>query len=72
MTLDERVAHMEQTVDQLVSIQERSLDLLGLSVEGQRRIAERTARLESTVQEMGDKLNGLIDVVDGFIRGRKQ
>ena len=76
---------MEGNLGRLVAVQDQMMDLLGLSLEGQRRLATRTERmeenmermqgnmqrLETTVQEIGDKLNGLIGVVDDFIR-RKQ
>ena len=62
------------------------MDLLGLSLEGERRLATRVERMEDahakleasvqriseTLQETNEKLNGLIGVVDGFIRGRQQ
>ena len=61
------------------------MDLLGLTVEGERRLATRLARLEeshaefeqnmakisTTVAEIGDKLNALINIVDGSIRGKQ-
>lgn len=49
------------------------MDPLGLTVEGERRLASRmerqeemALRLEATVVEIADKLNGLIGYVDGL------
>lgn len=61
------------------------MDVLGLTLEGERRIATRTERLEETVQQFGEglialreqvheidgKLNALISVVDEMIRRRE-
>ena len=72
MSLEERVDRLENSVSRLVSIQQQTVDVLGLSVEGQRRLAERTERLERSAQETTEKLNALIDVVDGIIHGKQQ
>lgn len=103
MTTEERITRCEENVARLAAVQDQMMDVLGLSLEGERRIATRVERIEEsfqesqermarveqarlefhqefeegmaklreTVQEIGDKLNGLIGVVDGFIRGKQ-
>jgi len=93
MTTEQRIERLEQNVGRLAAVQDQMMDLLGLSLEGERRLATRVERMEAnmermeknmqrieqsdaklreTVQEIGDKLNGLIGVVDGFIRGQQK
>ena len=89
MTVEERLARMEKNLEGLAAVQDQMMDLLGFTIEGERRLATRVERMEeeqekftqgmsefaqgmselrSTVHEIGDNLNGLIGVVDGFIR----
>ena len=98
MTTEERLDRMESNLQHLVAVQDQMMDVLGLSIEGERRLATRVERMEQvqeelqatiqetarqhnetakrhnalaeTVLEIGDKLNALIAVVDGIVRGR--
>ena len=54
------------------------MDLLGMTMEGERRLATRAERqeeahqrLEETVHEIGERLNALIAVVDDLIRRKE-
>ena len=85
MELDDRITRLEVNLGRLAAVQEQMMDLLGMSIAGEQRLAaltdrhestireidDRLNRLTATVQEIGDKLNGLIGVVDGFIRGKQ-
>ena len=64
MTLQEQIDKLQQTVRAIAAVQQESLDVLGMTVESQRRIAARQASLDMTMKEIGDKLNALIAVVD--------
>ena len=48
-----------------------SMEIFGLSLQSQRKIAERTTQTENNLREISDKLNALISVVDGMIRGKQ-
>lgn len=80
-TNQEALARNQQTtarnLETIVRTQQESLDLIGLTVQGQAQIASRQQqmdaaqlRLDQTVAEIGDKLNALIAVVDQMIRGK--
>ena len=78
MTTEQRLDRLEGNLDRLVAVQDQMMDLLGMTAEGERRLAARIERIEQadaklreTIQEIGDKLNGLIGVVDGFTRGKQ-
>jgi hypothetical protein len=85
MTVEERLDRNEANIQRLASVQDQMMDVLGLTLEGERRIATRTERLEETVQQFGEglialreqvheidgKLNALISVVDEMIRRRE-
>ena len=103
MATEERLDLLEQKVRNIRAIQDQTLDVLGITVEGQARLSTRTERIEENfarieanfarmqqeaeqsnresdnrhaalemlVHEIGDKLNGLISVVDGFIGGKR-
>jgi predicted nuclease with TOPRIM domain len=92
MSVEERLDQFDQDLQrtkarlrELKQVQEEMLDVLGITVEGQQRLATRVERSEEdfaairetirdiTVKhrEIDDKLNALIDVVDGFIRGKQ-
>jgi hypothetical protein len=85
MTLEQRIDRLEGNVGRLAVVQDEMMDLLGLSLEGERRLATRTERLEEnlmlieekdaklrdTVNEIGDRLNALIAVVDDVVRGKR-
>lgn len=64
----ELLAEKQETI---ARVQDESLDLIGVTVEGQARIASRQQQLDQTVAEIGDKLNALISVVDQMIRGKQ-
>jgi hypothetical protein len=98
MTTEERIERTEKNLHRLAVVQDEMMDLLGMTVEGERRLATRTEEMqelqlhhdrtmkeidvklaESAVKhveidvqlaEIGEKLNALIGVVDGFIRGK--
>jgi hypothetical protein len=84
MTTEERIEGMERKLRGLPKVQDEMLDVLGLTVEGERRLATRMEQIEELhrehdkrmievdirLVEIGDKLNALIGVVDGFIRGK--
>ena len=73
---------MEKNLDSLAKVQDQMMDLLGFTMEGERRLATRAQRhdeamaeidakliqIEQTVSEIAGKLNGLIGVVDGWVR----
>lgn len=68
---------LAENQEAIVRTQQESLDLIGLTVQGQAQIASRQQqmdaaqlRLDQTVAEIGDKLNALIAVVDQMIRGK--
>jgi len=81
MTIEERLTRAEENLGRLAAVQDQMMDVLGFTLEGERRLATRMERaeelqttiqenhrkLEATVQEIGDKLNGLIGIVDGLI-----
>jgi hypothetical protein len=85
MTVEERLDRNEANIQRLASVQDQMMDVLGLTLEGERRMATRTERLEETVQQFGEglialreqvheidgKLNALISVVDEMIRRRE-
>ena len=75
MTIEERISRIEKNLEGVTSIQEKMMDLLGLTVEGERRLAARAeahekaiARIDQSLAEITDKLNGMIGFMDGFIR----
>jgi sigma54-dependent transcription regulator len=84
MTTEERIERMEKNLHSLVVVQDQMMDLLGMTVEGERRLATRMEEIEElrrqtdrtlakivvTLAETDEKLNALIGVVDGFIRGK--
>jgi hypothetical protein len=98
MTIEEHIERMEFKLRGLAKVQDEMMDLLGLTMEGERRLATRmerseefrlrheekmveidaqTVEIKRTLTEIGhklaetdDKLNALIGVVDGFIRGK--
>ena len=67
MTFEERMSRVEANLERLASVQDQMMDVLGFSMEGERRLATRTERLETTVLEIGEKRNALIGVVDGLV-----
>lgn len=85
MSTEERIARLETNLEKLVGVQGGMMDLLGFTIEGERRLAtrqeryeerqqryeEKQAELREAMHELTDKLNGLIGVVDGFIRRDK-
>jgi chromosome segregation ATPase len=80
MTTEQKLERLEKNLDRLADVQNQMMDLLGLTMEGEARLAteqqrakerweslEKThKRLEEIVVEIGDKLNGLIGYVDGL------
>ena len=44
MTFEERLDRVEKNMDRLVTVQDQMMDVLGLSLEGQRRLATRVER----------------------------
>ncbi len=77
MTTEERIEGMERKLRGLAKVQDEMMDVLGLTVEGERRLATRMERIEELqlkheqrMGEIDEKLNALIGVVDGFIRGK--
>jgi hypothetical protein len=85
MTVEQRLDRTEANVSRLAAGQDRMMDLLGMTMEGERRLATRAERmdeemkrfeagqkaLQDLVHEIGDKLNGLISVVDDRIRRKE-
>jgi hypothetical protein len=85
MTTEERIERAEKNLHRLAVVQDEMMDLLGLTVEGERRLATRMEEHDRTMKEidvkfaesavkhaeMDEKLNALIGVVDGFIRGKR-
>lgn len=98
MTTEARIERAEKNLHSLAKVQDEMMDLLGLTVEGERRLATRMQEIEElrreheqrmkevdlklaeisdqlvktvvTHAEIDEKLNALIGVVDGFIRGK--
>ena len=68
MSIEERIARMEKNLDGLARVQDQMMDLLGFTMEGERRLATRQQRTEEIVAELSGKLDGLISVVDGIVR----
>jgi DNA repair exonuclease SbcCD ATPase subunit len=80
MTTEQKLERLEKNLDRLADVQNQMMDLLGLTMEGERRLAtqaeilkermeraeEKHQRLEEIVAEIGDKLNGLIGYVGGL------
>jgi hypothetical protein len=54
MTVEERLDRNEANIQRLAGVQDQMIDVIGLTPEGERRIATRTERLEETVQEFGE------------------
>lgn len=92
MQLEQRLDRLEANLGRLIGVvellaenqetivrtQQESLDLIGLTVQGQAQIASRQQqmdaaqlRLDQTVAEIGDNLNALISVVDQVTRGKQ-
>jgi hypothetical protein len=78
MTLEQRIDRLEGNVGRLAAVQGGMMDLLGLSIEGERRVATRVERIEEsdaklrdTVNEIGGRLNALIAVVGDIVRGKR-
>ena len=55
MSIEDRIARMEKNMEALVRVQDEMMDLLGFTVEGERRLATRQQRTEEIV-------------VDGIVR----
>jgi hypothetical protein len=95
MTTEERIERTEKNLHRLAVVQDEMMDLLGLTVEGERRLATRMQQIEELHREhqqkheqrmdeidvtlvkighmhaeIDEKLNALIGIVDGFIRGK--
>jgi hypothetical protein len=84
VTTEQRIERAENNVHRLAVVQDEMMDLLGLTVEGERRLATQMEEHVQTMKkidaildksavthaEMDEKLNALIGVVDGFIRGK--
>jgi cob(I)alamin adenosyltransferase len=73
MTTEQKLERLEKNLDRLADVQNQMMDLLGLTMEGERRLAtqaeiakQKHERLEEIVAEVGDKLNGLIGFVGGL------
>ena len=78
MSTEQRLTKVESDIARILVVVGEASEILGLTVESQRRIAERAAHTEATLgqtnetlKEVADKLNGLISVVAGPIRGGK-
>jgi ABC-type transporter Mla subunit MlaD len=80
VTTEQKLERLEKNLDRLADVQNQMMDLLGLTMEGERRLAtqmersnqrmdridQRLEHLTETVSEIGDKLNGLIGYVGGL------
>ena len=55
MSIEDRIARMEKNMEALVRVQDEMMDLLGVTVEGERRLATRQQRTEKII-------------VDGIVR----
>jgi hypothetical protein len=78
VSIDERLDKLESRVDRLTAMQARMMDVLELTVEAQARHAERLKeheatwkRIDTALAEATEKLNALIIVVDGFMKGKQ-
>jgi Zn-dependent oligopeptidase len=59
MTVEERLSRTEANLERLAAVQDQMMDLLGFTMEGERRLATRMERTEATVQQIGDNLHAL-------------
>ena len=83
MTTEVHIQRMQRKLRGLAKVRDE-MDVLGMTVEGERRLATRMeeveelrgetdrtiAKIVSMHAETDEKLNALIDIVDGFIRGK--
>jgi hypothetical protein len=59
MTVEERLDRNEAKIQRLATVQDEMMDVLGLTLEGERRIATRTERIEETQQQIQGSLQAL-------------
>jgi hypothetical protein len=76
MTTEVHIKRMERKLRGVAKVR-GEIDLLGLTVDGERRLATRMQEIEQLhrehdrrMVEIDEKLNALIGIVDGFIRGK--
>lgn len=63
--------HVASSQERLLSARSKLTDMMGTSMKSYVNLDSRLTRLEGSVQEIADKLNGLIGVIDGVIREKK-
>ncbi len=68
MDFQAEIARLKDTLVVTAEIQRRQGEVQRMQAEGLVVHDKEMAEIRQTLAEMGDKLNGLIDVVDGFIR----
>ncbi len=68
MNFEAEIARLKDTLVVTAEIQRRQGEVQRMQAEGLVVHDKEMAEIRQTLAEMGDKLNGLIDVVDGFIR----
>ena len=59
MTVEERIDRLEGNLDRLVAVQDQMMDLLGLSLEGERRLATRMERMEENMERLAGNMQRL-------------
>jgi hypothetical protein len=76
MTTEVHIQRMERKLRGIAKVRDE-MDVFGLTVEGERRLATRMQQTEELrreheqrMREIDEKLNALIGIVDGFIRGK--
>ena len=68
MDFEAEIARLKDTLVVTAEIQRRQGEVQRIQAEGLVVHDKEMAEIRHTLVEIGDKLNGLIDVVDGFIR----
>ena len=59
MTVEERIDRLEGNLGRLVAVQDQMMDLLGLSLEGERRLATRMERMEENMERLEGNMQRL-------------
>lgn len=79
MNFEQEISQLQDTLVVMAEIQRRQAQVqktqaeeLDAMREGYKLHEKRMAHIEQNLDEISDKLNGLIGFLDGFTRGRQQ